>query len=272
MVKIYNRLEIKLTASFLVLILVVSGMLFFFTYKNTKQALKETVQEELLAIAQVTASQIDGDVFAKIKKGDSKKTGFLSIRDRLHNAQKSNPDIKFIYSYRANDDKSVKFIVDAEYGISDDAADIEELYTDITPQMMEGLTKAAVENEFSTDKWGTFMSGYAPIKDSKGRIVGAVGVDMLSTKVMEKQKFIGKTLIFIFLIALIIAGLIIELFSRTIIRDVNKLNTLANKISTGDMDTQMDIKKNDEIGELAESFGRMIASLKIMMMDDDKKK
>jgi HAMP domain-containing protein len=31
----------------------------------------------------------------------------------------------------------------------------------------------------------------------------------------------------------------------------------------------MDVERKDEIGELAESFGRMVASLKIMMMTDN---
>ena len=177
-----------------------------------------------------------------------------------------------MYTYMAKDDKSVRFVVDAEYGISPDAAEPGEVYEDITPQMLQGLIEPAAEDDYSTDKWGTFMSGYAPIRDGKGAIVGAVGVDMLSTKAIEKQRFIGKTLFVIFIISLLIAAIIIDTFSRTIIRDVKKLNRLANEISTGKMDSSLDVKRNDEVGELAESFGRMAASLKIMMMDDKENK
>lgn len=63
------------------------------------------------------------------------------------------------------------------------------------------------------------------------------------------------------------AGFIILLFSGTIIKDVNRLNRIANKISMGDMEVKMDIRRHDEIGDLADSFGRMVASLKIMMME-----
>ena len=58
------------------------------------------------------------------------------------------------------------------------------------------------------------------------------------------------------------------LFSQTIIRDINKLNRTATKISLGQMDVTVDVKRHDEIGELAESFSRMQASLKIMMGHD----
>jgi HAMP domain-containing protein len=272
MTKFLNKLEVKLTASFILLILAISGLTFFYTFNETKNALKNILQAELKAVACVVSSQINGDTFEKIRPGDEKKQLFTLIRDDMYAAEKSNPDIKYIYTYRANDEKSVKFVVDSEYGISKDAAGIDEIYKDITPEMIEGLKQTTAESVFSTDKWGTFLSGYAPIKNSKGVLVGAVGVDMLSKTVIEKEKFIGFTLVIIFLIAVLIAGLIILYFSGTIIRDIKKLNKVANDISTGNMDVHMEVKRNDEIGELAESFGRMVASLKIMMMDDTKKK
>jgi HAMP domain-containing protein len=272
MTKFLNKLEVKLTASFIILIMAISGLTFFYTFSETKTALKNILQAELKAVACVVSSQINADAFAKIKPGDEKTRNFLAIRDALYAAQKSNPDIKYIYTFRANNEKTVKFVVDAEYGISKDAAKVDEVYDDSNHFMIDGLSAAKAEEEVSSDKWGTFLSGYAPIKDSKGKSVGAVGVDMLSKTVAEKEKFIGFTLLIIFIIAVLIAGLIILYFSGTIIRDVKKLNKVANDISTGSMDVHMDVKRNDEIGELAESFGRMVASLKIMMMDDKKKK
>jgi HAMP domain-containing protein len=68
--------------------------------------------------------------------------------------------------------------------------------------------------------------------------------------------------------AILIAGVIIGLFSLTIIRDIKKLNKVAEKISMGDTDVSVDVHRKDEIGELATSFGRMVASLKIMMAVD----
>ena len=68
---------------------------------------------------------------------------------------------------------------------------------------------------------------------------------------------------------ILLAGLFILIFSKTIIKDIHKLNHIANDISMGNMDVDMDVTRKDEIGELAESFGRMVASLKIMMMTNN---
>ena len=62
---------------------------------------------------------------------------------------------------------------------------------------------------------------------------------------------------------------IIIIFSLTIIRDIKKLNRVAAEISTGNTKVTVDVRRKDEIGELADSFDRMVASLKIMIEDED---
>ena len=131
--------------------------------------------------------------------------------------------------------------------------------------MLRGFTEPAVDDDFYTDKWGTFLSAYAPIRDSSGTVVGLLGVDMKRDRVVARQEYIDNTIYFVMGAGILLAGLFILLFSKTIIRDVQHLNDVANRISTGDMDVDIDVSRKDEIGELADSFGRMVASLKIMM-------
>lgn len=276
MLKMLNSLQTKLTLSFIFLILIISGMTFFFTFGETKKALKETMRDELSAIASVAASQIDGDELSGIKPGDEKTKQFIKLRDDLYAIQKAHKDIKYVYTYQANDDKSVKFIVDATYGMPGaegaESAAIGEIYKDITPEMIAGLTKSSVENSFSKDKWGSFMSGYAPVLNSKGIAVGSVGIDMLSEKVQQKLNYIGGTIYLVIGIGILFAVLIILFFSATIIRDIKRLNQIAEHVSTGQIDEDVSIKRRDEIGELADSFQRMIMSLRIMRMYPEDKK
>jgi adenylate cyclase len=162
------------------------------------------------------------------------------------------------------------FMVDPDYGNADDpGAEIGEEYEDFNDEMLTAFTTPSVDSEFTTDKWGTLLSGYAPIQDTKGNVVGIVGVDMASDLVIAKQNFIGKTIYIIIAISILLAASFIFFFSKTIIKDIRKLNNIANDISMGNMSVSMDVERKDEIGELAESFGRMVASLKIMMMHDN---
>jgi HAMP domain-containing protein len=62
---------------------------------------------------------------------------------------------------------------------------------------------------------------------------------------------------------LLLAGVILSVFLvRGIIRPIRWLSAVAGKMSTGDLETPVEIESRDEIGELARSLERMRASLK----------
>ncbi len=268
MKKIIYSLQTKLIASFVLLIIVIAGGTFFYTYSETKKALKDIMKDELKAVASVVATQINGDSLAVLKSGDETKASFIQIRDQLNTIRKLNEDIRFLYTMKKENDK-VYFVVDSDYGINEDGATIGEQYPDTNPQMLDGFTKASVDDDFTVDQWGTVITGYAPIKDSKNNIIGIVGVDMAAERVMQKQDFIGDTIYIIIGIGVLLAAVIIGIFSLTIIRDIKKLNVTATEISKGNSDVVVDVKRHDEIGELADSFSRMVASLKFMMLDNE---
>jgi len=265
-----NSLITKLTVSFIILILIVSGLTFFYTYSETKSALKDRMQDELQAVASVAATQIDGDAMAALKPGDETTAQFQAINEQLNAMRSSNPDILFIYLMKKNGDV-VEFVVDADYGTDDSAAKIGEVYEGTNDELMAGFSQPSVDKDFTTDEWGTVLSGYGPVKDSDGNVVGLLGVDMDSAKVMQQQDFIGNTIYLIIGVGILLAGAMIGYFVMSIMRDINKLNMAAGKVSKGDLDVVVDVRRKDEVGELADSFSRMVASLKFerMMHQED---
>jgi Signal transduction histidine kinase involved in nitrogen fixation and metabolism regulation len=73
-----------------------------------------------------------------------------------------------------------------------------------------------------------------------------------------------------FVIVLIVAIAMALLLTRFIVGPIRKLTTVANAVSQGKTDlTVPNIKSKDEIGDLAKSFGRMVASIKFMMTDKE---
>ena len=52
------------------------------------------------------------------------------------------------------------------------------------------------------------------------------------------------------------------LASRALVKPLCDLREAADKISRGDFDVQLDIRSRDEVGELADSFDRMVAAIK----------
>ena len=158
------------------------------------------------------------------------------------------------------------FLADDAYLESpDDFAKIGEEYTDYDDALIQGFTAPTASPEFYTDKWGTFLSGYAPLKDETGNTVAVIGVDMAVEKVLAKQKFIGSLLYIIIGLSILIAGLIILFFSRTIIKDIKNLTKATSKISQGELDIQLpEIKSRNEIYELNEGLKSVVAAVEFL--------
>jgi HAMP domain-containing protein len=66
-------------------------------------------------------------------------------------------------------------------------------------------------------------------------------------------------------LALLVAGLVVLASlgaARALVRPLGELKEAADKISKGNFDVELDIRSGDEIGELSDSFERMVAAIK----------
>ena len=111
----------------IILFLIITAVTIYSISLETRAALKAAVQEKLMSSAGITASEIDGDTFARLQTGDENTVGFVRIRDQLHRAKEASPDIHFIYTMRKNKD-TVEFVVGGDYGYSNDAVNIGKSY------------------------------------------------------------------------------------------------------------------------------------------------
>lgn len=63
--------------------------------------------------------------------------------------------------------------------------------------------------------------------------------------------------------ALVCGGVALAvLLAHTVIQPIRRLSAVAGRLSTGDLDAQLTLDSNDEVGELARALDRMRASLK----------
>ena len=101
---------------------------------------------------------------------------------------------------------------------------------------------------------------YAPIQVAEARL----GTVLLGYSYMAVEKEITEAQHQIFYIALgtiTIGGVIAYLLATFISLPIKKITDRMEKVSKGDLDTVLDIKRNDEIGNLVYSFNQMAADL-----------
>jgi PAS domain S-box-containing protein len=114
---------------------------------------------------------------------------------RLIDAQKQwlsvNPAVNDIYTFALNQDGKLVFLVDSETDYDHDGkyaqereqrTPIGEVYDEPTPAMFEALQgHAAFDGEPFSDRWGIWISAFAPIRDADGHVRAALGVDYDAT-------------------------------------------------------------------------------------------
>lgn len=139
---------------------------------------------------------------------------------------------------------------------------------DADPKVIEEVMKKGNTFIGEADVVGTkYLTLYAPIKDANGDIIGMWFVGETIDEVQQIIfAFIGKLFIVMF-IGAAIATLGSFLFTRAFVRPLQEMNRQLRGIAEGegDLTKQLQINSKDEAGELAQSFNKMLMSLKSLM-------
>ncbi|MFA4861119.1 PAS domain S-box protein [Methanoregula sp.] len=212
----------------ILLFLILTIIIVYSISTETQHALKGAVQDKLVAVASATASQIDGDSYARIREGEESTAEFTHIRDQLRSIKQATPDIRYVYTMRKNGD-SVVFVVDGDYGYDSDSPGIGQAYPDAEPELFMGFITPTADQEFTTDTWGTVLSGFAPIRDRAGNVVGIVGIDMDSSVVSTELNRLNIILYVIGLLAMIFAVIGIIIFDHRRAIDEQKIEESEKK-------------------------------------------
>lgn len=91
--------------------------------------------------------------------------------------------------------------------------------------------------EIYGDKFGSWVSAYAPIKNSKGETVGALGIDFTSTYVNQVREQILKSIYVAFSITYIILVVLVYFVAQFLTRPMVGLTRAAEQIGEGNYET-----------------------------------
>jgi sensor histidine kinase regulating citrate/malate metabolism len=169
--------------------LVVASVLFVIGFAQQAQDRKQQLREELGSMAARIAGQVNGDGLLSLKPGDEGSPLYLSLADTIFQARSNNTHISNAYIMRV-DNGTITYIVDDYYlahGLDPDVARIGEPIAEDTSVIDAALTGPQVSPDIYTSKWGSFLSGYAPIRDANGTVIGILGVDDTADIVVQYE-------------------------------------------------------------------------------------
>ena len=90
-----------------------------------------------------------------------------------------------------------------------------------------------------------------------------LGVQQSADEIFAPYRKEERFALYVFLATILLVSFIAYFAGRSIVRPINKLTEIANRMSMGVLDATIDVRSNDEIGRLARAIGRMQTSLKL---------
>jgi diguanylate cyclase (GGDEF)-like protein/PAS domain S-box-containing protein len=172
------------------LVLMVVGAAILGLWDSSRESAYQGFSDYLSELAEEAATTIDPVLLGQIRRpeqlNDADYTRAVAPLRRLRQAI---PTIHYAYTFARVGD-TIHFVLDSADPQArtpsgqPEQSGVWEVYPHRNTSMLQALGDAqtraiATANlEIGSDEWGIFMSGFAPIRDSRGQVVGAVGLDV----------------------------------------------------------------------------------------------
>jgi HAMP domain-containing protein len=259
-------------------------------YNFSTETAVNNLRRDLESTALATAAGINGDLHTRLyEDGQVGDATFLTINGFLRQMTRTNPKAAGIYTYvqSPEDANTVQFVVTSALPPGGSMTALDTAIDDLRvckalqvgagfrevyepgPNMRRGLSETASSSSLWTDQYGTWLSGFAPIRDANGSPIGGVGVDMCAQDVLivqEQVRAAQTTLVNsflpLFIGGIVVIVLVVFVFSITITSPVRNLTRAAESIAEGDYSQDFSAlttttRIRDEVVTLADVFSML---------------
>jgi serine/threonine-protein kinase len=238
------------------------------------------LREELATTAAAAALMVDGATHARLAALGAKAAddpAFLPLRDTLRRFKSAHPNITYIYTMTraagAEATGVVQFVCDASEAVDKNhnnvidpdeqiAAPGDPYPVQDAPDLLAGFSAPTADRAIVTDRWGSWQSGYAPIRDPAGASAGLVGVDISAAHITGLERdFLWHSLALFAttLAAFLAAAVLVALRMR---RPIIALHQGFIAVARGDLGHRVEVRSADEFKALADAFNYMVLELR----------
>ncbi len=255
-----NTITGKISCMTIVTVLLGTVSVGLFSYSNHYADIISANARQATAVAQTVAAGVDaGQLSSVMSSGE--KNEYWRETQRFISETAARTGITYLYILDSRCDESVYYFCDADTPGEEtlDLLDSEPAGA-FADEMFDAIRSGqpASTAVYDSEGFGHMVSGFAPILDGRGQVIGVVGADLEVEHVLKVTNAFGANLLWICLGACVIYCVISMLVTRHMIgRRILSLTGAAGRIALGDMDVHLRMDSRDEIGALTGAFQQM---------------
>ncbi len=275
--------QITLLMGFTLLFTVVFAGAFYWFYRYSESIAINRLKQELLNTVSAAASGVDVDEFVGLAEdgvvradGYTDDPRYWKHVDWLVRISRTNPKAQ-VYSYIAGTKPGEVIFIGSIGAVANSpggdpppwGAKFEQHYTSSgtgDANLLTGLNHLGVEIKPYSDQWGKWVSGYGPIVNARGEVVGAVGVDLPFDYVEEVHRGVLDNVAGAFSVTYGVLFMLVYIISLFMTRPIVKLTNIAKHIADGNYNQNLSILRigrfRNEVTSLADVFEFMIEKVR----------
>ena len=260
----WHQFHVRMAALYGVVVFLILTLMGATFYHIGVQHQVKALQSRLRTAATTLSHEIRPEAVLALNVADDRQMPeYRELTDLFRRVAADEPQFVSIYVLRPTERPNILFFA-ADFVIPGrtTAATVGEEYdARQAARLKEGFLRPTVESEFTTDRWGTVLSGYAPIRTADGKVVALVGIDVAEDDVARMKSDVRKVTFGIFGFAALCLGIVAWFVGGNIRRPLGQITNATTEIAAGKLETRVHIRRVDEFGILGRHLDEMAAGL-----------
>ncbi|TCP59596.1 methyl-accepting chemotaxis protein [Tumebacillus sp. BK434] len=254
--------------TFLVGIILIAASYYF-----EGKVITETLSQQGKGLGNLIANSFDPDLVKKAETElDVNAESQKELVAQLDKISKYNTNVAqgYLFEGKLNENNMFKSITNPSSLIEVGAvpgAEMEPFPSYVAAVERANATKEPATTEIYDDQFGTWFTVITPVLDSSGNVVAMFAVDMSATIIRESQLSmvmrLAAALVVLFLIILAVQFF----FLKRMLNPIKDLSNAVDEVGAGNLNVELDVKSQDEIGVVAAGFNEMVKKIRNMMKE-----
>jgi adenylate cyclase len=261
--RLWQRFHVRITLLYGGAVFVVFVVLGALLYSSGVDAELRGLQLRLRALVVLLSVDLAPAAVEELhKRGPEAEPIRHAFRQRAMALCARDPDVSAAYVLLESDQPGLFLFVVAYNCAGGDQPTEERPYDPQSlPVMLRGLEELAVEDRPYRDTFGVTLSGYAPLRDSSGRSLGLVGVDVHAGRIDRMRERVLRLVGAFVAIAAALLFPVALLVGRAVRGPIERVIKASAAIADGRFETRLALTRRDEFGLMAQHFDIMAAGL-----------